>query len=176
MTSQILPQAININYPVAGQDNDTQGFRTNYQNIQNNFIVAANEITKLQSNVTTLLLGTFTGNITSTSGNLIVSNISTPAGSGANLIIDPDGAGDVVFPVQTEIWINSTAANAITITGGTFTNGTATFGNVLQLANLSQTQVAAISPKAGMMVYNYTYGNIQAYTSHLGRWGNVVIS
>ena len=40
--------AINIAFPVAGEDNDSQGFRTNFSNIQNAFKVAATEIGKLQ--------------------------------------------------------------------------------------------------------------------------------
>lgn len=41
---------INIAYPVAGKDNDSQGFRTNFTNIQNAFSIAAGEITQLQVN------------------------------------------------------------------------------------------------------------------------------
>jgi hypothetical protein len=54
MASLINPAKIDATYPIAGQDNDTQGFRTNYQNIKNNFTVAAKEITAVQSNVVTL--------------------------------------------------------------------------------------------------------------------------
>lgn len=39
---------IDINYPVAGQDNDTQGFRDNFTAIQNAFLVASSEISNLQ--------------------------------------------------------------------------------------------------------------------------------
>lgn len=49
MTSQINPQDINGNYPVAGQPNNTQGFRDNFTNIQTNFEYAASEITDLQN-------------------------------------------------------------------------------------------------------------------------------
>jgi len=51
MTSQINPQDIDGAYPVAGQDNDSQGFRTNFTNTQTNFQYAADEITDLQNNV-----------------------------------------------------------------------------------------------------------------------------
>jgi hypothetical protein len=51
MTSQINPQNINGAYPVAGQDNNSQGFRTNFTNISTNFQYAAQEITDLQSKV-----------------------------------------------------------------------------------------------------------------------------
>mgnify|MGYP000108356736 CR=1 FL=1 len=54
MTSLINPQNIDITYPIAGQDNDTQGFRTNFTNIQNNFATAYQEISGLQANVATL--------------------------------------------------------------------------------------------------------------------------
>lgn len=49
MASQINPQNINGAYPVAGQDNDSQGFRDNFTNIKTNFERAASEITDLQS-------------------------------------------------------------------------------------------------------------------------------
>lgn len=39
---------INVNFPVPGVDNDTQGFRNNFANIQQGFSRTANEITNLQ--------------------------------------------------------------------------------------------------------------------------------
>lgn len=49
MTSAINPQNIDGAYPVAGQDNDSQGFRDNFTNIKTNFTYAANEISDLQA-------------------------------------------------------------------------------------------------------------------------------
>jgi hypothetical protein len=51
MTSQINPFNIDGTYPIAGQDNNSQGFRTNFTNTQTNFEYAAQEITDLQNNV-----------------------------------------------------------------------------------------------------------------------------
>jgi len=51
MASNINPQIIDGNYPVAGQDNDSQGFRDNFTNTKTNFERAAAEITDLQSKV-----------------------------------------------------------------------------------------------------------------------------
>jgi hypothetical protein len=48
MTSQINPNNINGAYPVAGQDNNSQGFRDNFTNTGTNFQYAANEISDLQ--------------------------------------------------------------------------------------------------------------------------------
>ena len=49
--SNINASNIDGAYPVAGQDNDSQGFRTNFTNIKNNLSTAATEITDLQGNV-----------------------------------------------------------------------------------------------------------------------------
>jgi hypothetical protein len=50
MTSNINPNNIDGAYPVAGQDNNSQGFRTNFTNTATNFQYAADEITDLQNN------------------------------------------------------------------------------------------------------------------------------
>ena len=49
MTSAINPNNIDGAYPVAGQDNDSQGFRDNFTNTKTNFEYAAEEITDLQN-------------------------------------------------------------------------------------------------------------------------------
>jgi len=49
MTSAINPNDIDGAYPVAGQDNDSQGFRDNFTNTATNFQYAADEITDLQN-------------------------------------------------------------------------------------------------------------------------------
>jgi hypothetical protein len=59
MTSAINPNNIDIEYPIAGQDNNTQGFRTNFTNIKNNFQAAETEINDLQNKV--LLKSSLTG-------------------------------------------------------------------------------------------------------------------
>jgi hypothetical protein len=49
--SNINPNNINGAYPVAGVDNDSQGFRDNFTNIKNNFAFAQTEVNDLQSKV-----------------------------------------------------------------------------------------------------------------------------
>jgi len=51
MASNINETNINGNYPVAGQDNNSQGFRDNFSSIRNNLSIAGEEITDLQSKV-----------------------------------------------------------------------------------------------------------------------------
>jgi hypothetical protein len=49
MTSQVNPNNIDGTYPVAGQDNDSQGFRDNFTNIRNNFTYVKAEIEDIQN-------------------------------------------------------------------------------------------------------------------------------
>lgn len=55
MTSNIRPDSINTNYPVAGSDNESQGFRDNFEAMRVQLAVAAAEISNLQN--TTIRLG-----------------------------------------------------------------------------------------------------------------------
>ena len=50
MASNIISETIDAEYPVAGVDNDTQGFRDNFQIIKDGLSIAKNEITALQQN------------------------------------------------------------------------------------------------------------------------------
>ena len=49
MASLVNPSNINGNFPIAGQDNDSQGFRDNFTNIRNNFSFIKSEVEDLQN-------------------------------------------------------------------------------------------------------------------------------
>lgn len=49
MTSQVNPNNIDGTYPVAGQDNDSQGFRDNFTNVRNNFTYVKAELEDIQN-------------------------------------------------------------------------------------------------------------------------------
>lgn len=51
MTSQIVSATIDEDFPIAGQDNDSQGFRDNFNIIKDGLATANSEITDLQNNV-----------------------------------------------------------------------------------------------------------------------------
>jgi hypothetical protein len=59
MASNINPYNVDGTFPVAGQDNSSQGFRDNFTNIKNNFVYAQNEISDLQSKA--IVTGALTG-------------------------------------------------------------------------------------------------------------------
>lgn len=52
--SNIISETIDTTYPVAGIDNDTQGFRDNFSIIKAGIAVAASEISQLQENTAKL--------------------------------------------------------------------------------------------------------------------------
>ena len=54
MASNINDTGVNKDYPVAGQDNDSQGFRDNFTVIKDNFVAAKSEIETLQTNTAKL--------------------------------------------------------------------------------------------------------------------------
>lgn len=53
MASNINPYNVDGTFPIAGQDNSSQGFRNNFTNIQNNFLFAQSEISDLQAKAIT---------------------------------------------------------------------------------------------------------------------------
>jgi hypothetical protein len=75
MTSAINPTTISTTFPVEGQDNPSQGFRSNFAAIASNFTEAAAELTDLQSKaIVSAQLGT--GVTTPAVNNLLGSTIS----------------------------------------------------------------------------------------------------
>ena len=54
MASNIITSSIDELYPIAGQDNDTQGFRDNFRVIKDGLATAADEITALQTSTAKL--------------------------------------------------------------------------------------------------------------------------
>jgi hypothetical protein len=74
--STINTNGLNVNYPVPGINNNSQGFRNNFTNIKQNLDVAALEITDLQTSV---VVKNALGNaaIDNDMANVLISNAST---------------------------------------------------------------------------------------------------
>jgi hypothetical protein len=70
-------------------------------------------------------------------GTLVLNTITSALGTGANIIIDPDGAGDVVLPASTELYVQSTATATSSSTGALIVSGgTGIAGNLYVGGNL----------------------------------------
>jgi len=125
MTSNINPNNIDGAYPVAGQDNNSQGFRTNFTNTSTNFQFAADEITDLQNNAVlkSALAGTTLDNNMQGSplSNAVLSNMSE--------------AVNVLGPVSGTVAINYALGSYQTLT----TNGSVS----LQFTNFPASGVSA---------------------------------
>lgn len=74
MTSAIVPANVDGTYPIAGQDNDSQGFRDNFTNIKNNFTSAADEITDLQNKVILKSALSGTASVNNNMGGVVLSS------------------------------------------------------------------------------------------------------
>lgn len=98
MTSQIDYQSIDKTYPVAGRDNDSQGFRDNFDVIQRNFQRAKEEIEDLQSKslLKAPLAGdTVTGTFTNDLGSSIISNGSHKNFHGTSYAAEAGGSRNI---------------------------------------------------------------------------------
>jgi hypothetical protein len=76
MTSQINTNGINVNYPVPGENNSSQGFRDNFAQIRNNLNTGAAEITDLQNKVV-LKAALDNSVLNNDMANTLISNAST---------------------------------------------------------------------------------------------------
>ena len=76
------------------------------------------------ANVQTITLGNMVNNLTAANiVTLSTTSIISPSGSGANIVIDPDGVADVVFSACTEVFINSSAPTTSPVTGALVVTG-----------------------------------------------------
>jgi hypothetical protein len=90
MTSQINPNNVNGNFPIAGVPNSTQGFRDNFTNIKTNFEFAETEIDDLQSKAilkSALAGSTLDNNV----GNNLVYNARVQGISGSSTLTPVQG-------------------------------------------------------------------------------------
>lgn len=110
MASNINPNNIDGTYPIAGQDNDSQGFRDNFTNIKTNLNYAAAEITDLQSKV--ILKQALTGTVLNNNMNgAVLSNAQLQNMSETRVLIGT-AAGSVTLnyaagPYQTIVLTDS---------------------------------------------------------------------
>jgi hypothetical protein len=133
MTSQINPNNIDGAYPVAGQDNNSQGFRDNFTNTKNNFSYAAAEITALQNS------SVLTANLSNSAP--VVNNLQTSTLSNG--------------------FLTNMYANLVNL--GTITSATANFalGSVQTFATNGNTTIAfAGFPAAGSVATMTVQANV----------------
>ena len=160
MTSAINPNDIDGTYPVAGQDNNSQGFRDNFTNTKTNFQYAANEITDLQTNA--VLKAALTGTA-------LDNDMGGSPLSNAN-ISDFSAVAAILGTLSGTVTIDYTAGHYQTVTTGAsislaFTNFPAAgnFGIVrvqITVSNIAYTVTLPAAVSVGT-------GNLQGYSSNV---------
>jgi hypothetical protein len=158
MTSAINPNDIDGTYPIAGQDNNSQGFRDNFTNTKTNFQYAANEITDLQTNV--VLKAALTGTV-------LDNDMGGSPLSNAN-ISDFSAVAAILGSLSGSVTINYVAGHYQTVTTGgsislAFTNFPAAgnFGVVRVQVTVNNTAYTVTLPAA----VSVGTSNLQGYSS-----------
>jgi hypothetical protein len=179
MTSQVNPNNIDGTYPVAGQDNDSQGFRDNFTNIRNNLVYVKAEVEDLQNKAVlksaltnTVLDNDFSGNTISnpslSAWRQNYNNIGSVSGSvtvnftnGNFQKITMSGSTTLAFSFPTntsnqyasiKLWINNTNASY------TLTLPTAcTLGDPDSIAGLAGTSPPIITFSSAEIANNTDY-------------------
>ena len=169
--SSINPNNIDGTYPIAGQDNDSQGFRDNFTNIKNNFTFAYDELADLQSKAVlkSALNGSTLDNTLSytslnTSGNILATGAKVFGNATLGLAGVISGQFHTVVGNITQT--SSGGAVYINTTGNVLATGLTVFGNTTHglagavsgqfhsfVGNITQTS-------SGGAVYINTTGNL----------------
>ena len=139
MTSSINPNNIDTTYPIAGQDNDSQGFRDNFTNIKTNFEYAETEIDDLQAK------GIFKSALTGTTldndmAGALVENMKTQGFRGTRIALG-SVTGSTAIDYSAGQWYTVTTGGSITLAFSNIPSaGNASWFNVrITVANIAHT-------------------------------------
>jgi hypothetical protein len=111
MPSQVTPNNINQNFPIAGVDNNSQGFRDNFTGTKNNFTILKREIEDLQDKVVVKAPLTYGSTPTVTSNNFNNNQISSVVLKDVSLASEDYG----VSTITENIVVNVSSGNFKTI-------------------------------------------------------------
>ena len=174
--STINTNGIDINYPIPGQNNSSQGFRNNFAAIKTNLDTAGNEITDLQNKV---ILKAALANTTLNNdmANALISNASTRGFRSTTYNLGNALSGTVLVNVSTADVQYGTITGDVTLQFGSWSPVNTQSSVILQLA-ISNTlatitfpsQVIAVSDDYGVTsLENYqNISNVATVTAPSG--------
>jgi hypothetical protein len=156
MASNINPFNIDGAFPVAGQDNDSQGFRDNFTNIRNNLASAKSELEDLQSKA--LLKSALTG--TNLNNNLAGGVLTAPALQGfSETIVDHASlSGTVSLDFSSANVHKITSTGSITLSFASTWPATGSFGRMILWLTLASTSHTLTLPSSVTLGYNNISG------------------
>jgi len=163
MASNIVPGNVDGTYPIAGQDNSSQGFRDNFTAIKNNFTEAKTEIESLQDNkASTNANSDFSNNVVSQATFKDTAETVYPHGS--------VGSGSVTLDHENGHYQTLTVTADTTFAFQNFPS-TGTLGRIILDITLAPTAVTLTFPTAVIKADNVTGsdGTSDQITPGLGR-------
>ena len=164
MASNINSNDIDSNYPVAGQDNDSQGFRDNFNTIKTSLATAKSEITSLQDDTAkTNAANDFNGNTIREANMQSNTEVTYPTGN---------------LTGNTNIDFNNGHYQIVTVTGSitlTLTNWAAS-GKLcklrLELKGNSESESATVTFSAGSQTIKLDQGFLLSDSTQQGQMTN----
>ena len=146
MTSSINTNSLNVNYPVPGVNNNSQGFRDNFATIKTNLDAAGNEITDLQNKVV-LKQALANSTLNNDMANTLISNALTRSFRASSYNLGNALSGTVTIDVsQADVQYGNIAANTtLQFTNWSPTNTQSNLQLVLNVGNATVTAPADIT-------------------------------
>lgn len=142
--SAINTNGLNVNYPVAGVNNNSQGFRDNFSIIKTNLDASANEITDLQNKV--IVKSALTDiNLNNDMANTLISNALTRSFRASTYNLGNNISGTQIVNVsQGDVQYGTVTADTTLQFGGWSPTGTQS--NVQLILNIANTSAAITLP------------------------------
>ena len=171
--SAINTNSIDVNYPIPGQNNSSQGFRNNFTSIKTNLDTAASEISDLQNKavVKAALNNTVINN---DMANTLISNAATRSFRATTYNLGNALSGTVVIDCSLGDVQYGTVAGNVTLEFGRWTP-TGTQGNInLQLAVSEPNAIISFPPEVVSSNNNYGLTTLENYGGSAGQ-GNISI-
>lgn len=150
MASNIVPGNIDGTFPIAGQDNSSQGFRDNFTAIKNNFTEAKSEIETLQTNKASLNASSnFADNLVSRA---VLKDCAETVYAHGNV------TGSITINHENGHYQTATTTGSITLS---FTNfpATATLGRIILDITVASTAHTITIPSAVLVSGNVSGGD-----------------
>lgn len=164
MASTINPNNIDGAYPVAGQDNDSQGFRDNFTNTKTNFSYAAAEITDLQNKA--VLKSALTGTtLNNNMGGSILSNAQLQDMSETKVSLQ-SVVGSQILDYEAGPYFTLTLGGSVSLSFANFSAAGVTARCRLQVTvnNLSYTLTLPVAVSVGTSNIQGLSSNILTFT------------
>lgn len=166
MTSAINTNGLNVNYPVPGVNNNSQGFRDNFATIKTNLNTAGTEISDLQSKA--VVKQALTGaTVNNDMANTLISNALTRSFRASTYNLGNALSGTVLVNVsQGDVQYGAVTANTIIQFGGWGPAGTQS--NVQLVLTFSNVDASIQFPSQVVNNGNYGAATLENYANGAG--------